>query len=96
MLEKDQEKPGNKRAYVYSGYCKGNNYIAGSAHNLYSFNCGDNHKNNAPQHDLLTDWSDERIQAILRPERRQAIADSVFEVILFALFGAMLVLAYFS
>lgn len=84
------------RAYVYSGFPNRNNYIWCSSHNLYFFNCGDNHKNTAPQHDLLTDWSEERIQAILRPERRQAIAETVFEVILFALFGAMLVLAYFS
>lgn len=84
------------RAYVYCGYLKRNNYIAGSSHNLYSINCGDKHKIPAPQHDLLTNWSDERIQATLRPERRQAIAEAVFEAILFALFGAMLVLAYYS
>lgn len=85
-----------QRHNVYLGYCRANNYIAGLSHNLYSENCGDKHKTFAAQHDSLTPWSDHRIQAILRPERRQEIAEAVFEVILFALFGAMLVFAYFS
>ncbi len=96
MVPKHDTTRAESRAYVYSDFPSRNNYISGLSHNLYSENCGDKHKTFAAQHDSLTPWSDHRIQAILRPERRQAIAEAVFEVILFALFGAMLVFAYFS
>ena len=96
MVPKHDATRAESRAYVYSDFPSRNNYIWGLSHNLYSENCGDKHKTFAAQHDSLTPWSDHRIQAILRPERRQAIAEAVFEVILFALFGAMLVFAYFS
>jgi len=96
MVPKHDTTRAKSSAYVYSDFPSRNNYIWGLSHNLYSENCGDKHKTFAAQHDSLTPWSDHRIQAILRPERRQEIAEAVFEVILFALFGAMLVFAYFS
>lgn len=96
MVPKHDTTRAESRAYVYSDFPSRNNYILRLSHNLYSENCGDKHKTFAAQHDSLTPWSDHRIQAILRPERRQEIAEAVFEVILFALFGAMLVFAYFS
>lgn len=93
MPEKHHINPAAERAYVYTGYWKHNNYIAGSAHNLYSFNCGDNHKITAPQQASSGDWNDERIRATLWPERRQEIVDSITESVIYALFGAMIVLA---
>lgn len=96
MIEKQRINPAAKRAYVYTGYWKHNNYIAGSSHNLYSRNCGDNHKIIAPQQASSDDWDDERIKATLWPERRQQIVESITEFVIYALFGAMIVLALFT
>ena len=84
------------RHNVYSGYCRTNNYIAGLSHNLYSDYSDDKHKTPAPHNDSLTPWSEQRIKATLDAYRRQQLAESIFEVILYALFGAMLVLAYLA
>ena len=93
MIEKQRINPAAKRAYVYTGYWKRNNYIAGSAHNLYTVYSDDNHKITAPQQASSGDWNDERIRATLWPKRRQEIVDSITESAIYALFGAMIVLA---
>lgn len=41
----------SKRQNVYCGYSRDNNYIAGSAHNLYSDNCAPKHNFLAPHND---------------------------------------------
>lgn len=96
MLEKPPVNPAAKRAYVYSDFLSRSNYMQGLSHNLYSDYSGDKHKTSAPQHDSLTPWSEQRIKATLDAYRRQQLAESIFEVILYALFGAMLVLAYLA
>jgi len=90
----EAEKP--ERAYVYCGFPNRNNYIWGLSHNLYSDYSGDKHKTPAPHNDSLTPWSEHRIQATLDADRRQQLVESIFETILYALFGAMLVLAYLT
>jgi hypothetical protein len=50
-VEKHQQKPTSRRAYVYCGYLNRNNYIAGSSHNLYSDYLVGKHKILAPQQD---------------------------------------------
>lgn len=96
MLEKPPVNPAAKRAYVYSDFLSRNNYMQCLSHNLYSDYSGEKHKTPAPQHDSLTPWSEQRIKATLDAYRRQQLAESIFEIILYALFGAMLVLAYFT
>lgn len=96
MLEKPPVNAAASRAYVYSDFWSRNNYMQCLSHNLYSRNCGDNYKNSAPHQDSLTPWSEQRIKATLDAERRQQVTEAIFEAILFALFGAMLVLAYLT
>ena len=96
MLEKPRIDPAARRAYVYSDFLSRSNYMQGLSHNLYSDYSDDKHKTSAPHNDSLTPWSEQRIQATLDKYRRQQLAESIFEVILFALFGAMLVLAYLA
>lgn len=93
MVPKHDTTRGETRAYVYSDYSRRNNYISGLSHNLYSDYFVGKHKTPAPQHDSLTPWSEQRIKATLDAYRRQQLAESIFETILFALFGAMLVFA---
>ena len=81
---------------MYCGFPNRNNYIWGLSHNLYSDYSGDKHKTPAPHNDSLTPWSEHRIQATLDADRRQQLVESIFETILYALFGAMLVLAYLT
>lgn len=92
-MEKQQQNATNQRAYVYTDFLRRNNYIRGLSHNLYSRNCGDNHKIIAPQQASSDDWNDERIKATLWLERRQQIVESITEFVIYALFGAMIVLA---
>jgi hypothetical protein len=54
------------------------------------------HKIHAAQQDSLTPWSDDRIKATLDAERWHNLAQSICEFMIFALFGAMLVLAYLT
>lgn len=50
-MEKHQQTPTTRRAYVYCGYLNRNNYIRGFAHNLYSDYLVGKHKILAPQQD---------------------------------------------
>lgn len=95
-MEKHQLNPAAKRAYVYTGNWKGNNYIAGSSHNLYTVYSDDNHKIIAPHNASSDPWNDERIRATLWPERQQEITESILEAVIFAGFGALIVLAYLT
>lgn len=96
MTEKPPVNPAAERAYVYSDFLSSNHNRLGLSHNLYSDNSVDKHKTNAPHQDSLTPWSEQRIKATLDAYRRQQLAEDIFEFILYALFGAMLVLAYFA
>lgn len=96
MLEKPPVNPAAGRAYVYSDFLSSKHNRLGLSHNLYSRNCSDKHKTPAPHQDSLTPWSDDRIKATLDEYRRQQLAEDIFEFILYALFGAMLMLAYFT
>lgn len=96
MLEKPRTNPAAERAYVYSDFLSSNHNRLCLSHNLYSDYSDDKHKTPAPHNDSLTPWSEQRIKATLDAYRRQQLAESIFEVILYALFGAMLVLAYLA
>lgn len=96
MVHKHDNTRGKTRADVYSDFLSRKNYIAGSAHNLYNVYSDDKHKIIAPPQASSNDWNDERIRATLWPERRQEIFESIAELVIFALFGAMIVLALFT
>ena len=96
MVQKHEGTRGKTRAYVYSDFLSSKHNRLGLSHNLYSDYSDDKHKTPAPQHDSLTLWSEQRIKATLDAYRRQQLAESIFETILYALFGAMLVLAYLA
>ena len=96
MLEKPRIDPAAQRAYVYSDFLSRKHNRLGLSHNLYSDYSGDKHKTPAPHNDSLTPWSEHRIKATLDADRRQQLVESIFETILYALFGAMLVLAYLT
>lgn len=93
MPEKPPVNAAATRAYVYSDFLLSKHNRLGSSHNLYSRNCGSNHKIIAPQQASSDDWDDERIKATLWPERRQELVESITELVIYALFGAMIVLA---
>lgn len=96
MVHKHEATRGETRAYVYSDFLSNKHNRLGLSHNLYSDYSGDKHKTPAPHNDSLTPWSEQRIKATLDAYRRQQLAESIFEVILYALFGVMLVLAYLA
>ncbi len=96
MVPKHDTTRTETRAYVYSDSSSRNNYMQGLSHNLYSDYSGDKYKTPAPHNDSLTPWSEHRIKATLDADRRQQLVESIFETILYALFGAMLVLAYLT
>ena len=96
MVQKHEGTRGKTRAYVYSDFLSSNHNRLCLSHNLYSDYSDDKHKTSAPHNDSLTPWSEQRIKATLDAYRRQQLAESIFEVILYALFGAMLVLAYLA
>lgn len=96
MVPKHDATRGKTRIYADSDYLSNKANGLSLSHNLYSDYSFYKHKTTAPQHDSLTPWSDERIKATLDAYRRQQLAESIFEVILYALFGAMLVLAYLA
>lgn len=93
MIEKQAVNPAAKRAYVYCDFLSSKHNRLCLSHNLYSDYFVGKHKTSAPQHDSLTPWSEQRIKATLDAYRRQQLAETIFETILFALFGAMLVFA---
>ena len=66
------------------------------SHNLYSGYLAGIHKIHAAHNDSLTPWSDKRIKATLDSERWHNLAQSICEFMIFALFGAMLMLAYLT
>lgn len=96
MEQKHGGNPAAKRAYVYSDYSNDNNYIASSSHNLYTVYSDGNHKIIAPHNASSDPWNEERIRATLWPERQQEIIESILEALIFAGFGAMIVLAYLT
>lgn len=95
-MRKQQVFGGSKRHNVYCGYCRDNNYIAGLSHNLYSDYSGGKYKTLAPQHDSLTPWSEQRIQATLNAERWHQITESLTQFALIASFVAMFAIAYLT
>ena len=95
-MEKHHTNPATERAYVYSDYLNDNNYIAGSSHNLYTVYSDGKHKIIAPHNASSDPWNEERIRATLWPERQQEIIESILEALIFAGFGAMIVLAYMT
>jgi len=96
MEQKHGVNPAAKRAYVHSDYSNDNNYIAGSSHNLYTVYSDGKHKIIASHNASSDPWNDERIKAILWAERKQEIIESILEALIFAGFGAMIVLAYLT
>lgn len=96
MVHKHDATRGKTRAYVYSDFLSRKHNRLGLSHNLYSDYSGDKHNTPAPHNDSLTPWSEQRIKATLDADRRQQLVESIFETILYALFGAMLVLAYLT
>lgn len=95
-MQKHQTNQAAERAYVYTGYLNGNNYIAGSSHNLYTVYSDGNHNIIASHNPSSDSWNEERIRATLWPERKQEIIESILEALIFAGFGAMIVLAYLT
>ena len=95
-MKKHHTNQAAEREYVYTGYSNGNNYIAGSSHNLYTVYSDGDHKIIAPHNASSDPWNDERIRATLWPERQQEIIESILEALIFAGFGAMIVLAYLT
>ena len=84
------------RAYVYSDFLGSKHNRLGSSHNLYTVYSDGNHKIIAPHNASSAPWNDERIRATLWPERQQEIIESILEALIFACFGAMIVLAYLT
>ena len=96
MQQNQNQNQLNKRAYVHTGYLNSNSYIAGSSHNLYSDYSDNKYKIHALHNASSDPWNDERIKATLWPERKEEIVESIFEAVIYALFGAMIVLAYLT
>jgi hypothetical protein len=95
-LKNHDAKPAAERAYVYSDFLSGKHNRSGSSHNLYTVYSDDNHKILAPHQSSSDPWNDERIKATLWAERKQEIIESILEALIFAGFGAMIVLAYLT
>ncbi len=96
MVHKHDATRGKTRGYAYFDFAGSKRNRLGSAHNLYNVYSDGNHKITAPPQASSDDWDDERIRATLWPERRQEIFESIAELVIFALFGAMIVLALFT
>lgn len=96
MVLKHDATRGKTREYVYSDFLGSKHNRPSSSHNLYTVYSGGNHKIIA-QHNASSDpWNDERIEATLWPERQQEIIQSILDALIYACFGAMIVLAYLT
>lgn len=83
-------------AYVNSGLLGSKHNSLSSSHNLYTVYSDGNHKIIAPHNASSDPWNDERIRATLWPERQNQIIESILQALIFAGFGAMIVLAYLT